>query len=647
MTGKMFRKNVWNIVAVFSVTLFVSGCSQSTPQPIQKIQNQQHNSLKNHINISNGGDIKAYIDDDEHLTFLCVNDSNCHYKNAKKLGEDYDAFFVDDSGYYPVYPLRPSTKGVKCGVGSLWGWLAIFSIPPFGIEDYTAKHPYLCHTDFTTVDSTLIGGRVIIGLVTFGTPFITGGNLHTVKFDKERFIDAIDNSNIETFKKQLLHDITTYNVTAGIDVIYLQEGDVEESLEDTYERIIYEKSLKDGVLFLKEHNSEFIALDIFKKYKASTLFASIALQVEDIINQTAQNNLYILNYEQIVPYIPKEITPPTLPPVPQLTKSEFETKAAFEQRLKDAVGKREEQIRKLQQEYSRKIFERNSYIDALQSAYKKYVEQTTQKKEEFVRELQNNAALLTKVLFLENISGYIGEDFHYDAEKERLYFYIVSKKYGFKQKVFIDVDAKNAKKIKLENSYLLEPQLHLKKNTLVLDGFELLEPQSQERYKVVYTNINYKPESMTLRVTTQKEAIDKKINNYFKKYKQKEKLIVDATKKEIWYIDMVKSVNARVPQWFTHPNYTGVLLGYGEGTTLEEAKANARKDLAMSIATKVNVTMQLDEKSDSFQTFKEFQSSSSQSSDIKLSAYDYKVYKQEKVDGRWYVALEYRSKKGN
>ncbi len=636
-------QNIWNLALACSMTLFISACSQSAPQPIQKIQKEQHNSLKNNITIASGETLKAYIDDDKHLTFLCSNESRCHYV-VKDLGNDIDAFWINESGYYPVSPLYPSTKNVKCGVGSLWGWLAIFNMSPFGIEDYSAKHPYLCRTDFTTVDSTLFGPRFGIGLITFGTPFITGGNLHTVKFDKVSFIDAIDSSNIETFKKRLLEDISKYNVMAGIDVVYLQKGDIEDNLEDTYQRVVYDKSIKEGVLFLKEQNSELIALDIFKKYETKTLFESIALQVEDIINQAAKNNLYLLDYEQILKYIPQEVQPPKLPSVPNLTKSEFETKVAFQQRLKDAVAKREEKIRKLQQEYSRKIFERNSYIDALQSSYKSYLEQTSLNKEEFVKELQNNVALLTKVLFIENISGYMGEDFHYDAEKERLYFYIVSKKHGFRQKVFIQVDAQTAKKIKLEKSYLLEPLLHLEDTTLVLDGFELLEPDSQEHYEVVYTNINYKPERITLRVTTQKEAIDKEISNYFKQYKQQDAPIIDPTKKEIWYVDMAKSVNARVPQWFSNPNYTKTLIGYGEGETLDEAKANARKDLALSIDTKGKVSLQMVEKSDSFRTFKEFTSSSNQSSDIKLSAYDYRVYKQEKIDGQWYVALEYKRK---
>jgi len=624
-----------------SVALLISGCSQSTPQPIEKIKKEEHNSLKKHIILSSGTTLKAYIDDDKHLTFLCANESQCHYK-VKNFGKEIDAFWVNEKGYYPAYPLEPSTSGVKCGVGSLWGWLAIFAVPPFDIENYSSKHPYLCSTDFTTLDSTLLGNRFGIGLLTFGTPFLTGGNLHTVKFDKEDFIDAIDTSHIETFKKQLLHDINAYDVQAGIDVIYLEQNDVEESLEDAYERVVSEKSIKDGVLFLKESTSAFVALDIFKKYDKVTLLESIGLQVEDILNQVAQNNTNILHYDEVLKYIPQEVEVPQLPPVPKLIKSEFETKAEFEQQLQDAVKKREQEILRLQQEYSRKIFERNSYIDVLQQSYKQYIENTTHQKEEFVKELQKNVSLLTKVLFIENISGYEGEEFHYDAENQRLYFYIVSKKHGFHQKVFIHVDAQTAKKIKLQKSYALEPLLHLQKMTLVLDGFELVELDSQKNYKVVYTNVNYKPQKMTLHIRTQKETIDKEINKYFKQYKQQDKPIIDVTKKEIWYIDIIKSVNAKIPQWFAHPNYTKGTVGYGDGETLEEAKVNARKDLAMSIATNVHVTMQLNEKSDSFQTFKEFKTSSKQSSDVNLSGYDYKVYKQEKVDGRWYVALEYK-----
>jgi len=630
-------------IALSIIGLLISGCA-STNENILAIQKHKQNEIKKQIKISYDGGYEAYIDKDNNLKFICMS-NKCNYYSYKKHSYFYktpeeEIILFNSQGYYP--PISPNTKDVKCGTGSIWGWLAIFSIKPFGIRNYSKFHPRICYSRFTKIDSTLIPARVFWGFFTFMTPLITGGTLHTRKFDKEEFINAIYESNLETFRQKLINIGYRYNIN-GIDVIYLEEGDIEDSLENKYESLLTDKSLKSGVIFLDKDTKRLLTIDIFDKYKNKTLLESISLQINDILNNIAKNNQYILKYEDILPYIPPKVKLPVIPPAKKIVKDEFETKAEFQKRVLELVRKREEKIRQLQREYSLAVFERNEYIKNLQKAYEKYLENEIKKKNKLLKEIKENIPLLTKVLFLENISGYNANNFRYDAETQKLYFTIYSNRNNFKQNVVSTIPPNIAKKIKLQHSFKIIPDISAKNNKLILKGFKILEPQSNNIYQVYYTNKNYTPEMITLRIKGMKESIKKEISTYFKKFKQKDMPIVDTSKKEIWYIDVVNTINAKIPKWFSHPEQDKI-IGYGEGKTLEEAMANARKELAYMIKVKIHSKFESVKQISDFKSFNEVKESIKQATDIKLNADDYTIYRQEKIDGIWYVGLKYKPK---
>ena len=635
------KKMIFGII--FLITFFIlTGCVNQDMAQINNIKKHKKEKQKRNIKISSNAEYKAYIDKDNKLKFICVT-SNCNYYDFNKHSyikgtPKEEIIYFGKDGFYP--PISPLTKDVKCGTGSLFGWLAIFNVYPFGIRNYTKMHPRVCNTRFTKLDSTLIGPRIGIGLITFMTPLITGGNLHTVKFDKEEFIDAIYESNFETFSRQLVEDIEKYDVKYGIDVIYLTPGDIDDDLEEKYDQLLTDKSIKDGVLFLNNDTNDLLAIDIFNKYHTNNIIKSISLQIEDILEQISKNNLYILKYEDIKEYIPDEVKLPTIPPAKKLKKSEFETTKQFNQRVKEAVKEREAMIRKLQREYSLAVFERNTYIDNLEKAYKKYLENQAEEKNELLQELKENIPMLSKVLFLENTSGYSARDFKYDADNEKLYFTIYSKKYNFMQTAVAKIPVDDAKDIKLHKKFKIIPQIIVNNNKLILKGFKILDTNTNNSYDVEYTNINFKPEIVTLRITGMKESIKRKLNKYFKKFKQKNIPIVDTSKKEIWYIDVVKSINAKVPSWFSHPDTTKI-IGYGEGKTLEEAKAEARKELALMKSAIINSEFKSTKEINNFTRFSEVKQKIKENSNVKLNDNEYRLYRQQKVDGIWYVGFEY------
>jgi len=628
-------------ISISILPLFISGCV-STNSNIKIIEKQNQSKIKEKIHISTKKGYKTYLDSNNHLKYICMNkdSSKCNYYSYQKHSytngtPDEEIILLNKDGYYP--PISPTMNGVQCGSGSLFGWLSIFT----GIKNYSKKNPKSCYSRFTEVDSSQLVDRIVFGLLTFMTPLLTGGTMHTNKFNRKEFINSIYISNIETFRQELLDIISIYNIEGGIDIIYLKQGDVTNNLRDKYKLLLTDNSLKAGVIFMEKETNKLLAINIFSKYKNKNILKSISLQTEDILNNISKNNRYILKNEDITPYIPKKIKLPSIPPVKKLKKDEFETKKDFNKRVVLSVKNREKNIRKLQKKYSLEVFERNTYINNLQQSYKEYLEYKAEENNKLFKEVKKDLPLLSKVLFLENISGYNANNFKYDAEEKKLYFTIYSKKKNFKQNVVSSIPSNKAKNIKLKQSFKIIPQIILDKNKLILKGFEILETQSNNLYKVNYTNKNFKPESITLRITGMKESIKKEISTYFQKLKQKDMPIIDISKKEVWYIDVVKNINSKIPEWFSNPSSKNKLIGYGEGRTLAEAKINARTELAFMKKVNINSKFKITKEISNFKSFQEVKKATQQDTNIKLTSNEYTVYKQEQIDGIWYVGFEY------
>jgi len=646
---KIFKKT---IIPISILAIFTMGCSGTSKDvkplntSIEQIEKSKENQIKSRIKISTGSGYKVYIDRNNELKYICTgkDTSKCnYYSNIKHSYVDgtpeEEVIVINYDGYYP--PVYNFTHTVQCGSGSMFGWLAIFNMKPFGIEDHSNKHPKECYSRFTKVQSTQIGNRFIFGLLTFMTPFITAGDMHLNKFDEEEFNDVIYLSNIETFKQELLDAIKIYNVDNGIDVIYLEKDDVKDNLEDKYKRLLLDDSLKDGLIFLEKDTNKLLAIDIFDKYKDENILESISLQIGDILNEVSKNNRYILQYDEILSYIPSEIITPSIPNVKKLYKDEFETKQEFEKRVLESVKLREENIRKIQRNYSLAVLERNIYIDSLQRSYKKYLRNKVINNNSLLKNIKKNIPILSKILFLENTSGYTANDFTYNPEVGKLYFKIHSNNHSFVQNVVSIIPANIAKNIKRNKAFKIIPQIEADKNKLTLKEFKILETSSNQIFDIKYTNINFKAESVSLKIIGMNENIKKEISQYFDKFKQKNISIVDTSNKEIWYIDVVKHINSEIPKWFSNPPNTDKIIAYGLGKTLEEANSKARTELAFMKKAIISSELTLTGKSSNFKSFEEVKQETKQSTNIVLKSNEYILHKQDKKDGIWYVAFEY------
>lgn len=640
------------LIATLCFSILLSGCSSKLPSSVSEIKDVKHEERKKDIKITNGSEYSVYIDKSDKVQFITNDNVKCNYYDEDK--HSYDNIFIDEevigisqNGYTPFR----SPDKVQCGIGSIAGWLVIFGplanerkkdiIYYSKIRDYTALNKYQCRYRYTKVQSMQILDRFVVGLLTFMTPFITAGNMHLREFDEDSFIESINESNIESYRKELFSLINTYEIDGGFDIIYLEKGDIEDSLKDKYEDLKKSKARKAGVIFLDDNTNALIAIIVFDKYKDSTLMKSISLEIDELFINAALSNQDILTNEEVMGYIPAEISLPILPIIKKPIKSEYQKLSDFNKKVQEAVSKREARIRELQRTYSLDVKERNTFIDNLAKGYKLYVEQSAKNKNKLVEELKINIPLLAKIMFLENISGYSADEFEYDPEEEKLYFTIFSNKGGFSQKAVAIVLPDTAKEIKENHNFKISPFIVYEDNLLQLKGFEIIETESNDNFKVSYTDVNFKPEVVSIAVIGKKEIINKELSNKFAKYKQIDSPIVDTSKKEIWYVDIANRVNAQIPTWFTSPDNNNHIISYGEGNTLTEAKSNARDELARIVKVHIDSSYKSVDIVNEFASSTEIEQRSTQTSSVDLDSSDYKLIKQDSVDGRWYVALRY------
>ena len=637
---------------ILVIAILLSGCASKSPTSVSDIKDVKHEERKKRINITYHSKYSAYVDRSDKVRFIANDDVKCNYYNEDK--HSYANIIIDEEiigmSENTYSPYRSPDK-VQCGTGSLAGWLAILAIPIddrkkdmlyyMKIRDYTSLNKYKCRYRYTQVKNTQIIHRFVVGLLTFMTPFVTGGNMHTREFDEDAFRESVNESNMESYKEKLFELTSQYEIDGGFDIIYLEKGDIEDSLEDKYEELQKSKSRKAGVIFLDDATNELISIIVFDKYKDSSLMQSISLEIDELFINAALSDKNILTNEEVMSYIPAEITIPILPIIKKPIKSEYQKLSDFNKKVQDAVSLREASIRELQRNYSLDVMERNIFIDNLAKGYKLYVENSTKNKNELVEELKNNIPLLAKIMFLENISGYGADEFEYDVEEERLYFKIFSNKGGFSQQAVANIPVDIAKEIKENKTFKIAPHVVYENKLLKLKGFEIIETESDDSFKVSYTDVNFTPEVVSIAVVGKKEIINKEFSNQFAKYKQVNSPIVDTTKKEIWYVDIANRVNAKIPSWFTSPINNNDTMAYGEGNTLTQAKNSARDELAKIIKVHIDSSYKSVDIANEFASSTKIEQRSVQTSTVDLDTSDYKLVKQDSVDGRWYVALKY------
>lgn len=588
--------------------------------------------------------LKVFLNNEDKIKYICTNNSKCDYFNKKKhhytQNSDVteDIVYIYENGYSPDF--SKNISGIQCGRGSLAGYFVVLNTK--ALKNHNKDNLKYCYNRFTKLDSMQLFEKVGISLLTFGTSILTSGNMHTVKFDENEFKEAIVDSNLDKFKNSFLALIDLNNSEYGYDVIYINSDDVKASLSEAYDRLIKSKHKRDGVVFIDEKTMKTIKIITFRNYNNINLISSISSQINDLLNAVKFNEQKnAVTYSDLVKYIPPKIKKPLLPELPKLTKDEFETQKEFKERVYTAVKKRESRIKELQKQYNLDILKRNEYINSLESSYKNYLNNLFNQTNKLQEDLKNSLDILSQILFIQNTQGFDAKDFKYNAETQRLYFKVFTKNGKYTHNAFSKIPAKYAKKIKLKESFRIEPLLKYKNRFLNLKGFYIYEIKSLNRYKVIYTNKNYTPISQRVVIKTNQEKIKALIESRkLSKFKQKKSKIVSKNYSEIWYIDVVNRMNEKVPNWFSSPNMSEKLIAYAQAETLEEAKVKALHDLALMNDAKVSAIIKsTNQFGNSVENYKSLKKSIVLKTNTSFEKNEYRVFKQEKVDGIWYVAL--------
>jgi len=163
------------------------------------------------------------------------------------------------------------------------------------------------------------------------------------------------------------------------------------------------------------HQSTFIwATSATRALKTDTEpFAVISSRAQEIIN-----NRYLQprNPTNLRLKLPRTIPDISFPPAPTLIKDQFETKEQFEERVRQAQIKRERELAAIQEEYARKVDQRNAEVARLEAQHKDELRMIEKEQEMKMRNLPVMFPLAVGRSFAEVMGTPTLRDLRYDAD---------------------------------------------------------------------------------------------------------------------------------------------------------------------------------------------------------------------------------------
>lgn len=493
-----------------------------------------------------------------------------------------------------------------------------------------------CSSRFYSISDYHIPVKLIFGVFTLGIYDLYCWDYLDVTLDASKFQEAVESAHIADLQK-LLYSTNDTSSESVISVLYVDMDDIDE----TYKQFIKLPANNNSVVLIDQETKVPLYLIKFNNAKSETLPEVVNKQLAAMMEYLSDNPSSKIKVD-IRRLIPAEVALPKLPPLPVMVKSEYETKSEFDDRVKNAVVEREDTIRNLSEMYRNNVQDRNLYVKALSAAWQQYIENKAEEQDEFLKNVGKHRAQLAKLFYELDYGRFTATDMAYDAETKSLYFVAHSAHFDFTQKIVATVSPEKARSIKDGSNYTLLPKFEYKNGKIIHSENILTELTSGDEFKLRYTDVNYKPAEVSIRVTSQTTNIAKAESVVFKEYEQKPQNLVTNDTKEIWYIETRNSINAKIPEWFSAPTQNGKAIGYGVGNTYEEASTKARSELAYMVRTRVASTINMLTSENTFRSFQEVKAQTMANTDVELSVGDYSVYKQTESEGRYYVALCYR-----
>lgn len=613
----MKRVALW----ILCVSSLVSGCSSAQYKAIEK---EERLSVSSNVEFSTSSPaFKVVLDRDDRILSICGMSQYCDGFSDSNL----EIIMISNSG---IGLQGYSASAVRCGVGL---------VGVGGINAYIYDEK-ACNSRFYKTSDRYITYRILGGLFTYGLFPLMNWSLHKESFDVESLRDAANNAHLNSLQTLLFASETKSKALGSISVVYV---DIDH-IDNAYTAVINKPVDADSVVLIDEDTKKPLYIFSFSDFKDRELPIAVNLQLTDFLSSLAGRSVAKLDAAlDVKKLIPPEVSLPALPPIPQFTKSEYETKADFSERVKSAVSEREDAIRKLQQQYKRDVYNRNQYIVALGESWQQYLDGKATQQNELVRKLKKNQTKLARLLYAMNLGKLTASELLYDAESKSLYFTTSSARYGFKQKMLAKVPASAAESIKAKGNYALTPEFVVQDNNIQMKGLLLAETSSGENFATNYTDINFKPEFVSVKVAPSNIKINKEMSAVFKSYEQTPQALVDANANGVGlYIEVKNSINAKIPDWFSTPEQSKNVLSYGVGNSHEEAMLSARSELATTVKTSISASIDILQINNTFKSLQEVTQHTHASTDVEFKIGDVSVRHQAEMDGKYYVALCYQ-----
>ncbi len=209
---------------------------------------------------------------------------------------------------------------------------------------------------------------------------------------------------------------------------------------------------------IKQHPN-FVPLRKLKHSLSKDPFTAVALlSAENLKN-------WVQNYPQ--PRLNR--TPPKkpkLPPLPILTKGEFEKTPAFKQRVEQARIKRQQAIKRIEQRYANAVADYNRAVQAHNRAVQRAVEKRK-------RELPSKRQQFMAQAMFEVFGSPRFAEVNYDADSEVFYGHLVARNANFEQNIKLAMPISQAPKFKQQLSKVKAAiKFKLKQNQLLIAGIE-------------------------------------------------------------------------------------------------------------------------------------------------------------------------------
>lgn len=400
-----------------------------------------------------------------------------------------------------------------------------------------------------------------------------------------------------------------------------------------------------SVVLYDDRNDAIMATIDISRHKDEPLEMAIQRLFLEVTTQ-AKSEISRVNKEYFEKQIPIVPTKPALPSVTKLERTTFETSEVFASRV-EAVRTEEEKTReKAATDYIKKMQDRNQQIVELEEKYITATKAQAKENQRIADWLYKNQVSIMSYLAQNIVSTYIVENYvntnNYNADARRLV--VLVNYHNGTSKAVITASPDIAKKITLAykpRNYgydfgevkidtTINGELVLGKTYVRQDGVDWLELQE-------YTSSS--ADSGRIEVVIQHEPIPiPDINAVFSNFKAKVPT-VDTVWQSSASIVVADLYNPKIPDWFMKPELSGN-IGYGAGPTLDDAKNDALRELALKKNLSVSVEQSTVTKSFGRNLTEETLKKSVNVQTTKPYKDNFKIIRQEQSDGRWYVILQ-------